>query len=637
MASCLQVEGLTKRFGDKLLFENISFGVDEAQRVAVIAQNGSGKSTLLSIICGDEDYQSGSIAFKKDIRVGYLMQTPKFNPDDTVMDTCFASDNEMTRTIRQYERLTDKITNNQPVNDDQYQQVLSRMDQLKAWDYEVKIKQILGKLKIRDFDQQMKQLSGGQQKRVALANVLIEEPDLLILDEPTNHLDIEMVEWLESFLNNSRMALLMVTHDRYFLDRVCSDILEIANHTMYHFKGNYSYYLEKKDERNENFNAETQRFKNLYRKELSWIRRQPQARAGKAKYRIDAFKEIEQRAKMRREEKQVSLNIKPQYIGSKIFEAKYVSKAFGDLKILDNFYYNFMRYDKVGIVGKNGSGKSTFLKMLMGIEKPDSGSFDIGETVVFGYYSQEGLKFDEQMKVIDVVRNIADEINIGNGQRLTAQQMLQTFLFTPEEQYNYVYKLSGGERRRLYLCTVLMHNPNFLILDEPTNDLDVTTLGVLEDYLTAFQGCVLVVSHDRFFMDKVVDHILSFEGNGIIKDYPGNYTDYREWKELQEAQKAEETKYTAKAVEDVPPHKSQRNNAIANDGRRKMTYKEKQEFQTLEKDIASLEAEKKDIEDAFSAGLSDPQKIAELSIRLEQVNSDLDTKSMRWLELSELA
>ena len=632
MASCLQVEGLSKRFGDRELFSDISFGISDSQRVAIVAQNGAGKTTLLSIISGEEDYQSGSIAFRKDLRVGYLRQTPNFNPDDSVMDACFSTSSEMTSVIRQYENMTEKIANGISVDDSRYQQLLSEMDRLKAWDYENRIKQILSKLNIRNFDQRMGELSGGQQKRVALANVLISEPELLILDEPTNHLDIEMVEWLEDFLNNSKMALLMVTHDRYFLDRVCSDILEIAEHTLFHYKGNYSYYLEKKQERIDNFNAETERVKNIYRRELSWIRRQPQARAGKARYRIEAFAEIEARAKMRKEEKQVALEMKSQYIGSKIFEAKYISKAFGEHKILDNFYYNFSRYDKVGIVGKNGSGKSTFLKMLLGLEKPDSGSFDIGETIKFGYYSQEGLKFDEQMKVIDVVRNIAEEIQMGNGRKLTAAQLLQMFLFPPSTQYNYVYKLSGGERRRLYLCTVLMQNPNFLILDEPTNDLDVTTLEVLEEYLIGFKGCILVVSHDRFFMDKVVDHILAFEGDGQIKDYPGNYTDYREWKALQEAKKAEEAKNADKQPQDKQPARR----AHSSDAKRKMTFKEKREFEALDADINALETEKAEIEKAFADGLSDPDKITELSKRLEVINAELDEKSMRWLELSEL-
>ncbi|MBP5306518.1 MAG: ABC-F family ATP-binding cassette domain-containing protein [Paludibacteraceae bacterium] len=632
MVSYLQVEHLSKRFGDKVLFQDLSFGISEGQRVALVAPNGSGKTTLLSILFGDEDYQDGSIAFRRDLRIGYLKQHPQFDPSLSVMDACFASDTELTRVIRDYERLTARLADGLSVDENRYQQLLSRMDELKAWNFEADIKQILGRLNIHQFDQTMGQLSGGQQKRVALANVLIADPQLLILDEPTNHLDIEMVEWLEDFLNDSNMALLMVTHDRYFLDRVCSDILEIADHRMYHYRGNYSYFLQKKDERIAQQLAETERARNLYRRELDWMRRQPQARGTKARYRVQAFSEIEERARRRLEDKQLALEVKAQYIGSKIFEAKYISKAYGNVRILDNFYYNFSRYEKVGIVGKNGSGKSTFLKMLLGEVKPDSGTFDIGETVVFGYYSQEGLRFNESQKVIDVVRDVAEEISLGNGRRLSATQFLQLFLFTPEEQYNYVYKLSGGEKRRLHLCTVLMRNPNFLVLDEPTNDLDIATLNVLENYLIGFRGCVLVVSHDRFFMDKVVDHILAFEGDGRVKDYPGNYTDYRDWKRLQDEQAASRKKTQ------IPAGAPRRQEAKSSDdsARRKMTYKEKREFEALDAEIAALEAEKKQIEQQFQDGLSDLQRITELSSRLEDVNKLLDEKSMRWLELSEL-
>jgi len=499
---------------------------------------------------------------------------------------------------------------------------------VKAWDYETRIKQILGNLKITDFDQQIGHLSGGQLKRVALANVLISEPDLLILDEPTNHLDLEMVEWLENFLKGTKMALLMVTHDRYFLDRVCSDILEIDQASMFQYKGNYSYYLEKRQDRIENFNAETERTQNLYRKELDWMRRQPQARATKARSRVEAFAEIERRAKQRREENSVSLEVKASYLGSKIFEAKYISKAYGSKVLIDNFYYNFSRYEKMGIVGKNGTGKSTFLKMLLGEVKPDSGSFDVGETVSFGYYSQDGLKFDDQMKVIDVVRGFAEEISLGNGRKLSTSQFLQLFLFPPEVQYNFVSKLSGGERRRLYLCTVLITNPNFLVLDEPTNDLDIATLNVLEEYLLGFKGCVIVVSHDRYFMDKVVDHLLAFEGDGKIKDYPGNYTDYREWKELQLAQEAEEK---APKVEKEKPQRPK------TDKPQKLSYKEKKEFETLETEIEALETEKKQIEEQLSGGTSDTDQIVTLSTRISEIISLLDEKTMRWLELSELA
>ncbi|MBP1640257.1 MAG: transporter, ATP-binding protein [Bacteroidetes bacterium] len=629
MASCLQVENLTKSFGDNLLFENISFGIADSQRVALIAKNGAGKTTLLSILAGDEDYESGTISFRRDLRVGYLRQDPSFAAGLTVLEACFSTQNEITDAIKEYELLTRHLeANPASVDEEVYQHALARMDDLKAWDYETRIKQILGNLKITDFDQQIGHLSGGQLKRVALANVLISEPDLLILDEPTNHLDLEMVEWLENFLKGTKMALLMVTHDRYFLDRVCSDILEIDQASMFQYKGNYSYYLEKRQDRIENFNAETERTKNLYRKELDWMRRQPQARATKARSRVEAFAEIERRAKQRREENSVSLEVKASYLGSKIFEAKYISKAYGSKVLIDNFYYNFSRYEKMGIVGKNGTGKSTFLKMLLGEVKPDSGSFDVGETVSFGYYSQDGLKFDDQMKVIDVVRGFAEEISLGNGRKLSASQFLQLFLFPPEVQYNFVAKLSGGERRRLYLCTVLITNPNFLVLDEPTNDLDIATLNVLEEYLSGFKGCVIVVSHDRYFMDKVVDHLLAFEGDGKIKDYPGNYTDYREWKELQLAQEAEE-----KAPK-VEKEKPQRPKA---EKQQKLSYKEKKEFETLEAEIEGLETEKKQIEEQLSGGTSDTDQIVTLSNRMSEIISLLDEKTMRWLELSELA
>lgn len=631
MANCLQVENLTKSFGDNLLFENISFGIADGQRVALIARNGAGKTTLLSILAGDEDYENGTISFRRDLRVGYLRQDPSFTPQLTVLEACFSSQNEITDAIKEYELLTRHLEANPlSVNHDVYQQALARMDDLKAWDYESRIKQILGNLKITDFDQQITHLSGGQLKRVALANVLIDEPELLILDEPTNHLDLEMVEWLESFLQNSKMALLMVTHDRYFLDRVCSDILEIENIRMYHYKGNYSYYLEKRQERVENFNAETERARNLYRKELDWMRRQPQARATKARSRVDAFADIERRAKQRREENTVALEVKAAYLGSKIFEAKYISKAYGDKVLVNNFYYNFSRYEKMGIVGKNGTGKTTFLKMLLGEVRPDSGSFDIGETVSFGYYSQNGLQFDDRMKVIDVVREFAEEISLGNGRKLSASQFLQLFLFPPEMQHHFVAKLSGGERRRLYLCTVLIKNPNFLVLDEPTNDLDIATLNVLEEYLQGFKGCVIVVSHDRFFMDKVVDHLLAFEGDGKIKDYPGNYTDYREWNELQAVQEAEEK-------QKIPKPAKEPANRQKPDKRQKLSYKEQKEFEALEIEIGRLETEKAAIEEQLSGELFETEKIVLLSNRMSEIIAMLDEKSMRWLELSELA
>ena len=527
MTPYLQVENLTKSFGDKVLFEHISFGIAEGQRVALIARNGTGKTTLLNIIAGHEGRDEGTVTFRCDLRVRYLPQMPAFPPELTVLDACLRSDNEVTRAVADYERCL--LSPGQEGLDD----ALARMDHLKAWTYDTRVKQILGKLQITRIGQRIGELSGGQLKRVALANVLIDEPDLLILDEPTNHLDLEMVEWLEDFLRHSSMALLMVTHDRYFLDRVCTVILEIDNQRLYQYNGNYSYYLEKRQERIDAFHAETARVNNLYRKELDWMRRQPQARAGKAKSRIDRFHDIEQRARQRRDERAMRLDVKAAYLGSKIFEAKYISKAYGETKILEDFYYNFARYEKMGIIGRNGTGKTTFVKMLLGLEKPDSGAFDIGDTVLFGYYSQEGLQFDEQQKVIDVVRDIADEVQLGGGRRLTASQFLQHFLFTPEAQHNYVSKLSGGEKRRLHLCTVLMRNPNFLVLDEPTNDLDIATLNILEDYLQSFRGCLIVVSHDRYFMDKVIDHLLVFQGNAQVKDFPGNYTDYREWSELQ--------------------------------------------------------------------------------------------------------
>jgi len=629
MISYLQVENLTKSFGDNLLFENISFGISDNQRVALIAKNGTGKTTLLNIIAGNEDYQSGSISFKRDLRVGYLDQNPDFPKNLSVIDACLQSDNEAVRTIAAYEHCM--LSENHTGLDE----ILAQMDLHKAWDYETRIKQILGKLKIFNFEQLIGELSGGQLKRVALANVLISEPDLLILDEPTNHLDLEMVEWLEDFLKRSNMSLLMVTHDRYFLDRVCTSILEIDHQGMFQYNGNYSYYLEKRQERIENWTAESERTVNLYKKELEWMRRQPQARAHKAKSRQESFYEIEERAKQRRNNDKVQLDVKASYLGSKIFEAKYVSKAYGDLKILNNFYYNFARYEKMGIVGKNGTGKSTFLKMLLGEVKPDSGSFDVGETVVFGYYSQDGLAFDEQMKVIDVVRDIAEEVNLGNGKKMSASQFLQHFLFAPETQFNYVYKLSGGEKRRLHLCTVLMRNPNFLVLDEPTNDLDIVTLNILEDYLQSFKGCVIVVSHDRYFMDKVVDHLMVFKGNAELKDFPGNYTDYREWNELLEEQEKElknkESKVKSQESKQISAERETKNTE-----RKKLSYKEQKEFEALEAEIPQLEQQKADIEDQLASGALSSDEIIKASQRHGELNDLIDEKTMRWLELSEI-
>lgn len=628
MISYLQVENLTKSFGDNLLFENISFGISDNQRVALIAKNGTGKTTLLNIIAGNEDYQSGSISFKRDLRVGYLDQNPDFPKNLSVIDACLQSDNEAVRTIAAYEHCM--LSENHTELDE----ILAQMDLHKAWDYETRIKQILGKLKIFNFEQLIGELSGGQLKRVALANVLISEPDLLILDEPTNHLDLEMVEWLEDFLKRSNMSLLMVTHDRYFLDRVCTSILEIDHQEIFQYNGNYSYYLEKRQERIENWTAESERTVNLYKKELEWMRRQPQARAHKAKSRQESFYEIEERAKQRRNNDKVQLDVKASYLGSKIFEAKYVSKAYGDLKILNNFYYNFARYEKMGIVGKNGTGKSTFLKMLLGEVKPDSGSFDVGETVVFGYYSQDGLAFDEQMKVIDVVRDIAEEVNLGNGKKMSASQFLQHFLFAPETQFNYVYKLSGGEKRRLHLCTVLMRNPNFLVLDEPTNDLDIVTLNILEDYLQSFKGCVIVVSHDRYFMDKVVDHLMVFKGNAELKDFPGNYTDYREWNELMEEQEKEIRSQESKNKSQEAKDKTTENKPKPE--KKKLSYKEQKEFEALEAEIPQLEQQKVNIENQLASGTLSSDEIIKASQLHGELNNLIDEKTMRWLELSEI-
>lgn len=592
MTPFLDVQHLSKRFGDKVIFDDISFSVGEGQHVGLIAQNGTGKSTLLSILHGDEGYESGQIVYRNDIRIGFLEQTPRFNPEDSVLDACFNHQGNPERVV--------------------------------------KAKQILTQLNIVDLNQTIKELSGGQQKRVALANVLILEPDFLILDEPTNHLDLEMIEWLEGYLSYGNKTLLMVTHDRYFLDHVCKVILEIDNHTIYTYRGNYSYYLEKRQERIDNQRAEIARANNLYRKELDWMRRQPQARGHKARYREEAFYDLEARAKQRIEERQIRLKSSNVYIGSKIFESQYVSKSFptaqGEKIILKDFYYNFARYEKMGIVGKNGTGKSTFVKLLLGKVAPDSGRFDIGETVKFGYFSQEGLTFREDQKVIDIIKDIAEYIDLGGGRRMTASQFLNYFLFSPEEQHNYVYKLSGGEKRKLYLCTVLMRNPNFLVLDEPTNDLDIQTLQVLEEYLQDFPGCVIIISHDRYFTDKVVDHLLVFKGEGEIKDFPGNYTQYREYQKLK-SKDDEVTMVKAKAKKADYHH----------DTRRKLSYKEKMELEQLSKDIEKLEEEQKLIEQQLCTGMLDINQLTTLSKRLPEVKELLDEKEMRWLELSEWA
>ncbi|MGN0052876.1 MAG: ABC-F family ATP-binding cassette domain-containing protein, partial [Bacteroides sp.] len=587
--SILQVEGLTKSFGDLVLLENVSFGLAEGQRVGLIAKNGTGKSTLLNILSGREGYDEGKISFRRDLRVGYLEQNPCYPEGLTVLEACFHHGNSTVELIKEYEKCM--ATEGHPGLDD----LLLRMEQAKAWEYELKAKQILSQLKINDFDRKVKHLSGGQLKRVALAHTLIVEPDLLILDEPTNHLDLDMTEWLEEYLRRSNLTLLMVTHDRYFLDRVCSEIIEIDHKQLYHYKGNYSYYLEKRQERMDAKTVEVERARNLYRTELDWMRRMPQARGHKARYREEAFYELEKVAKQHFENRQVKLDVKASYIGNKIFEADHLCKSFGNLKILDDFSYIFARYEKMGIVGDNGTGKSTFIKILMGLVKPDSGTLDIGETVRFGYYSQEGLQFDEQMKVIDVVRDIAEVIELNGGQRFTASQFLQHFLFSPETQHSYVYKLSGGERRRLYLCTVLMRNPNFLVLDEPTNDLDIVTLQVLEEYLQNFKGCVIVVSHDRYFMDKVVDHLMVFNGQGDIRDFPGNYTQYRAWKEARQEHEREQANVRTTPAETKTARRR-------TDEKRRLTFKERREMEQLEQEVAALEAEKKQLEEELCSG-----------------------------------
>jgi ATP-binding cassette subfamily F protein uup len=590
MVPYLDVQHLSKSFGALTLFRDISFSIGEGQKVGLIAKNGTGKSTLLSILSGKEGYDEGSIVFRRDLKVGMLEQSPVFDPDESVLDACFNHHGEDEKVL--------------------------------------KAKQVLTQLKIRDLKQRMGELSGGQQKRVALANVLLTEPDLLILDEPTNHLDLEMIEWLEGYLARGNRTLLMVTHDRFFLDRVCSVILELDDQTIYTYRGNYAYYLEKRQERIDNRRAEVARANNLYRTELEWMRRMPQARGHKARYREEAFYELEKVAKQRLEERQLRLKASNVYIGSKIFECQYISKKFEDTVILKDFYYNFSRFEKMGIVGNNGTGKSTFVKMLLGQVPVDDGRIVIGETVKFGYFSQEGLQFNEQQKVIDVVTAIADYVDLGSGKKLSASQLLQYFLFTPEQQYNYVYKLSGGERRKLYLCTVLMQNPNFLVLDEPTNDLDIVTLQILEEYLQDFPGCVIVVSHDRYFMDKVVDHLLVFRGQGDIKDFPGNYTQYREWVALED-KKAVSLGQASMASSTSKP-------SYRHDDRRRLSYKEKREMEQLEKDIATLEAEKKQIEEALCGGTTSVDEITAMSKRLPMLNDELDEKSMRWLELSEI-
>ena len=599
----LDVQNLTKRFGAQVLFDNISFSIAEGQKVGLVARNGTGKSTLMSVLMDKEGHESGDIIYRHDLKVGYLEQSPQFDPEESVLQACFNHEDDPEKVL--------------------------------------KAKQILTQLHITNLEQPMGQLSGGQQKRVALANVLITEPDFLMLDEPTNHLDLEMIEWLEGYLNRGNKTIFMVTHDRFFLDKVCNTILELDDRTIYTYRGNYAYYLEKRQERMDNLRAEIQHSKNLYRRELDWMRRQPQARGHKAKYREDAFYELEKVAKQRIEDRQVRLKASTVYIGSKIFECQYVSKAFDDRGqkkvILDNFYYNFARFEKMGIVGNNGTGKSTFIKMLLGEVQPDSGKFDIGETVRFGYFSQEGLKFREDQKVIDVITEIADYIDLGGGKHMTASQFLQFFLFTPEEQHNYVYKLSGGEKRKLYLCTVLMRNPNFLVLDEPTNDLDIQTLQVLEEYLQDFAGCVIVVSHDRYFMDKVVDHLLVFKGEGEIQDFPGNYTQYREWSRMQakdEAEQAKPAKNGNATAESDGAGTAKRDANFEN--KRKMSYKEKREYEQLTQEIEALTEEQKKLEEELCSGNLSVEELTEKSKRLPEIKDELDEKEMRWLELAEM-
>lgn len=618
----LQIDSISKSFGVLQLFSDISFVVEERQRIGLIARNGKGKSTLLKIIAGDDVPDSGKITMRNNLRVGYLEQEPDFDENLTVIEACLQRNSEKSELIARYESA---LSNG---NEQELQHLMEEMDRLDAWDYENRARQVLSKLKIVSFTQPVRELSGGQKKRIALAAVLIEQPDLMILDEPTNHLDMEMVEWLEDYLARFTGSLLMVTHDRYFLDRVCNEIIEIDNNKIYRYKGNYNYFLQRREERLQNIAAETARARNLLRTELEWMRRQPQARAHKAKYRIEAFYKLEEKAAVMRDDASVSLDVKAQYIGNKIFVMKALNKAFGDKVITKDFFYTFSRYEKVGIVGNNGTGKSTFIKMLLGKVAPDSGVIEVGETVKWGYYSQEGMQFDEQMKVIDAVRRIAEVIPVGN-KMLTASQFLQHFLFTPEKQHDYVYKLSGGEKRRLYLCTVLMSNPNFLVLDEPTNDLDIDTLQVLEEYLFNFKGCVIVVSHDRYFTDRVSDHIFVFNGNGDIKDFPGNYTEYRDWREEEKALAAKVA--SEKNSKGAPAKQGWRDDSV----KRKLTFKEQREYGTLETEIEQLENEKVQLEQEMSSGVLDNNTLLQKSMRVAELLEQIEQKSTRWLELSE--
>lgn len=621
MKSFLQVENLSKSFGDKVLFSDVTFGIYEGDKIGLIAKNGAGKTTLLRIVAGAEAYDSGEVTYRNGLRVAYLAQLPELDGQLPVADACMSLGGEAVEAVREYEAATASG------DSARLERAMQRMDASGGWTYEDRMRQVLTQLKISDLSQRVGELSGGQQKRVALAKVILDEPELLILDEPTNHLDIDMIEWLEDYLSRSRVALLMVTHDRYFLDKVCSKILEIDERKIYAYEGNYDYYLAKREERISAQNAELLRVKNLLRTELEWMRRQPQARGTKAKYRIDAFYALDAKSKERRNDSSVRLKGGASYIGSKIFEAIDVSKRYGDKVILRNFEYVFARYEKVGIVGGNGVGKSTFVKLLLGLEQPDSGRFDVGETVRFGYYSQEGIRFDEQEKVIDAVRKIAEVVVIDEKTRYTASQFLQFFLFPPAAQQNYIYKLSGGEKRRLYLATVLMKTPNFLILDEPTNDLDITTLGILEEYIAKFKGCVIVVSHDRFFLDRTVDHLFVFEGDGIVRDFPGGYSDYRSWRRERDAEKANaEAEKKSSAANSWKPRREKSD---------KMTFKERKEFESLAGEIADLEKEKREIEEMLNSGNLGVEELTQKSQRISEVLALLDEKEMRWLELSE--
>lgn len=648
MISYLQVESLSKSFGDLVLFEDLSLSISANSRVGLIAKNGAGKTTLLNIIAGREDYQGGSVTFRRDIRVAYLEQDPKFPVGSTVLEACFMSDSPTVKAIAAYEKAVGQE------NTEALEQAMNMMDQLNAWNYESDVKQILTKLKITNFNQLTEQLSGGQIKRIALANALITEPDLLILDEPTNHLDLEMTEWLEQHLASSKLSLLMVTHDRYFLDRVCTDIIEIDDRHTYSYQGSYTSYLEKREERINSINAQRDSDQNLYRKEIEWMRRMPQARATKAKARIESFYDLEQRLKREREAGRVQLDIKASYIGTKIFEAQSISKSYGEKVILKNFSYLFSRYEKMGIVGRNGSGKSTFIKMLMGHVQPDSGVIDLGETVNFGYYSQDGISFDENAKVIDVVTDIAENIELGDGRKMTASQFLQLFLFAPKTQHNFVARLSGGERRRLYLCTILMRNPNFLVLDEPTNDLDIMTLQVLEEYLRGYSGCLIVVSHDRYFMDKVTDHLLVFRGDGEIKDFPGSYSDYIEWQALKDAQESASggsansisrsagTNKKGEASNQIIDGNSHSITSksdiksVTSSQKRKLSFNEKREFESIELKLPALETEKAQLEEQMSSGTLTIDELTAKSVRVSEIIAQIDDLSMRWLELSEI-